>query len=217
MTIHKRARSDSQKQIRRQVIIDEAWQRFQSIGYDSINMLDIAKQIGLAKGTLYLYFATKESLFLAVLEVQFSEWFDALDAGLQAIPSADSEAVSGLIVETLASRTSLVRLFAISHVILEHNVDYESVHRYKRLLLERVRQTGSHLERVLPFLHEGQGAELARRVYTLLLGVQQMVSTAPAVQEVIADDPELSIFSVDFSTELHALISAVIHTYARQQ
>ncbi|MGA8071765.1 MAG: TetR/AcrR family transcriptional regulator [Halobacteriota archaeon] len=64
MPNEKRRKRDRER--RRNEIIDAAERLFFSKGYDVITMDDIAADAGLAKGTLYTYFKSKESLFYAV-------------------------------------------------------------------------------------------------------------------------------------------------------
>jgi TetR/AcrR family transcriptional regulator, repressor for uid operon len=49
-------------------IILAAIESFAQTGFDRTKMEDIAKRLGLSKGTIYLYFASKEELFLAICE-----------------------------------------------------------------------------------------------------------------------------------------------------
>ncbi len=53
---------------RRQQILDAAMQVFARLGFDKARMEDIARRAGLAKGTLYLYFKSKEEIILGVLD-----------------------------------------------------------------------------------------------------------------------------------------------------
>lgn len=48
-------------------ICEAALRRFLSDGFERTRMLDVAQDAGLAKGTLYLYFPTKEALFEGVV------------------------------------------------------------------------------------------------------------------------------------------------------
>jgi TetR/AcrR family transcriptional regulator len=57
---------EREKEQRRDNIIDAAEKLFFDMDYESVSMDEIAKEIGLGKGTLYLYFKNKESLFYAV-------------------------------------------------------------------------------------------------------------------------------------------------------
>jgi AcrR family transcriptional regulator len=52
----------------REKIIQAAIESFAQTGFDRTKMEDIAKRLGLSKGTLYLYFNSKEDLFLATCE-----------------------------------------------------------------------------------------------------------------------------------------------------
>ncbi|WP_230739925.1 TetR/AcrR family transcriptional regulator [Methanooceanicella nereidis] len=59
-------RKEREKEQRRNTIIDAAEKLFFSKGYDNVTMGNIAKECELAKGTLYLYYKNKESLYAAV-------------------------------------------------------------------------------------------------------------------------------------------------------
>ncbi len=62
--IQQRAYSNEQKHQRRKDILSAAAELFKNRRYEQVTMADIAKQSGVAKGTLYVYFRTKEELFL---------------------------------------------------------------------------------------------------------------------------------------------------------
>jgi AcrR family transcriptional regulator len=61
------ARSDSAK---RRQIIEGARAVFLAQGFDAASMNDIARKAGVSKGTLYVYFKSKEDLFEAIAEEQ---------------------------------------------------------------------------------------------------------------------------------------------------
>ncbi|MCW4005562.1 MAG: TetR/AcrR family transcriptional regulator [Candidatus Bathyarchaeota archaeon] len=59
-------RKEKEKELRRSQILDAAQELFFSESYDKITIASIAKAAQLAKGTLYLYFSSKEALYCAV-------------------------------------------------------------------------------------------------------------------------------------------------------
>src|SRR5262249_62328646 len=63
-------RSDSAK---RRQIIDGARRMFLAQGFDAASMSEIAREAGVSKGTLYVYFKSKEELFEAIVETQCLE------------------------------------------------------------------------------------------------------------------------------------------------
>ena len=66
--------TDAQRDRRRRIVLT-AMSMLQQRGYDEIQMRDVAQQAGVALGTLYRYFPSKEQLFAHVL-VEWSSSFD---------------------------------------------------------------------------------------------------------------------------------------------
>ena len=82
--MHLRARSKGAKQARRQFILATADQLLRRDGFDAFTMNKLASVADLAKGTLYLYFATREALVLALYTDLHDGWIDQfLDAEKQ--------------------------------------------------------------------------------------------------------------------------------------
>jgi AcrR family transcriptional regulator len=67
-------------QERKHQILNAAEGVFADKGFSDARMDDIAEQTGLSKGTLYLYFKSKEDLVIAILDRIFSGLFDQLEA-----------------------------------------------------------------------------------------------------------------------------------------
>src|SRR5262249_14181623 len=57
---------------KRRQIVDGARSVFLARGFDAASMGDIAKEAGVSKGTLYVYFKNKEELFAAIVEQECS-------------------------------------------------------------------------------------------------------------------------------------------------
>jgi AcrR family transcriptional regulator len=71
-----RARSPNAKRARRHFILTTAEQILRSDGFDAFTMNSLATTTGLAKGTLYLYFSSREELVLALYIHLNDEWVD---------------------------------------------------------------------------------------------------------------------------------------------
>lgn len=70
----------SNAQTKRELIVEVAMRHFAEHGYRGARVEDIAAEVGVAKGTVFLHFGTKEGLFLAAFERAVSElpaWLDA--------------------------------------------------------------------------------------------------------------------------------------------
>ena len=76
VSINQRARTAEQKAQRRNAVLEAAEKFFLEVGYEAFSMSHLAKNIGLAKGTLYLYFETREEIFLTLYEQSLVRWSD---------------------------------------------------------------------------------------------------------------------------------------------
>ena len=199
--MRRRARGDEQKEERREAILSAAWALFAESSYEAIGMADVAARLDLAKGTLYLYFATKEALFPAVQERQLGAWFDEVEARLRELgDDCGVVPVVDLLTVSLTERPALARLLTILHTTLEQNVEYATALQFKRLLLARLDRTGALLERCLPFLEPGEGGRTLLRLYALVIGLWQLADPAPVVRQVLRE-PGLERFAIDFAGE----------------
>src|SRR4051794_30361832 len=85
-----RARSASDKELRREAILDAARRLLRRVPTAELTVADVARTAGLAKGSVFRYFATKEALVLAVFELELAELFGSLAAQLAARAPLDS-------------------------------------------------------------------------------------------------------------------------------
>lgn len=207
----RRAVYDDEKEERRQAILDIAWQLFQTTSYEAVTMAGVAEAAGLAKGTVFLYFKTKEALFLALLEQQLESWFAAVDTGLVAMSDESSiPRVTALLCEQLESRSGLTRLLAILHTLLERNISVEEALHFKYMLKEHFERTGVLLERCLPFLYAGEGAHVLLQCDAMVIGFWHLADAAPVVQQVL-QRPELLLFEIRFVSELSTAMQALLY------
>ena len=83
---------EREREQRRNDILDAAETLFFSKGYDNVSMNSIAKEVGLGKATLYIYFDNKEELFYAVvlrgvsiLNTMIKEKVEKKDTGVEKV------------------------------------------------------------------------------------------------------------------------------------
>jgi AcrR family transcriptional regulator len=99
---------------RREAILAAALEEFSASGFASTRLDDVAKRAGVAKGTIYLYFRDKESLFRELVRAMLSP----LVAKLEAAPMMDlparavAEAIADLFVREIfgTRRQDVIRL-----------------------------------------------------------------------------------------------------------
>jgi len=68
------------KEARPEEILDAALQLFTEKGFSATRMIDVARAAGISKGTLYLYFESKEDIFREVVHQRISPQIDRVEA-----------------------------------------------------------------------------------------------------------------------------------------
>lgn len=207
--MRQRATSPEGRQIREAALLEAAEALLNEQSYATITVQTIAERAGLAKGTVYLYFATREALFLRLEQHQLAAWFDALDLELAALDGPVAPAAAAALVwRTLEARPLMLELLMILHGVLEHNVTLEQGREFKYFLRTHVVRSGALFERCLPWLSSGEGAQLLMQLYTLLIGLRQLAAPPPNLAELYAD-PALDLFRIEFGpafTDLATLL-----------
>ncbi len=77
------SRKELEREARKKDILDTALRLFSQKGYHNVKVDDIAEQVGLSKGTLYLYFENKEKLFFSIIRERADLLFKYLTEAVQ--------------------------------------------------------------------------------------------------------------------------------------
>lgn len=102
---------------RRDAILDAALDEFSARGFAAARLDDVAQRAGVAKGTIYLYFADKEALFQELVRFHLSPVFDTFEAGLASdlpLRVFVDQAIEIFIREIFGTRRKLVMRLIIS-------------------------------------------------------------------------------------------------------
>jgi AcrR family transcriptional regulator len=87
---------ERQRQEREQLILQAAEQLMIERGYHETSIDDIAARVGISKGTIYLHFASKEDLVIALVERGMRQFIAALDEILST-PGTPREKLSAIL------------------------------------------------------------------------------------------------------------------------
>ena len=204
-----RARSDQDKVARREQLLTVAAQLWQEKNFSSITMNEVAARANLAKGTTYLYFQTKEELLLALLERELQSWFLELLTKLNATPDFTPKEFAKLVVKSLETRQTFIRLLCIQASILEHNIGFDRALEFKYFLLEHANNGASLLESKLEFLKRGEGVVLLQRINALIIGFYDLANPSEVVQTVL-EKPELKPLRLDFFKQLQTTLETLL-------
>jgi AcrR family transcriptional regulator len=199
-----RARTAAAKQARREEILATAGELLASERYDALTMSSVARGAGVAKGTLYLYWATKEELFLEALQDEYARFLAELAAAVRAGP-AEVPAVAARVAAEVVAHPRLAALVGILHAVLERNASVDAIVAFKRALLAGGAEVAAALCERLPWLGLGPALQLLLRLHGAMVAFRQMADPPPMLALALRA-PELSVFRVDIERDLRELV-----------
>ena len=196
VAINQRARSSEQKALRRHAVLETAEVYFKEVGYEAFSMAQLAKKAGVAKGTLYLYFNTREELFLTLYEQSLVRWSQIFIGSLSDTTTSKTYAQS-LYKTTQADGVFLPLLIRLEHVI-EHNVAIPRLIESKRVFINQVEAVAAATSTALR-LSTAQATEVVKTMGVLLIGATQTDQSPALDDEDLPADVQYLITS--FSSE----------------
>ena len=137
-TTFQRARSDEQRAIRRQTILDTATAMLEEMPVSELSLNELSRRVGLAKSNVLRYFDSREAVLLELLDSLTREWLEHLSEELRSAVSARagferrSEQLAGALARSLAERPVLCDLLGAQASVLEHNVSSDAIASFKR-------------------------------------------------------------------------------------
>ncbi len=126
-------------------ILDAALHVFASEGYRAARLDDIARRAGVSKGTLYLYFDSKDEIFRAMIRSRIVSVVDESERELQKIEGSTREKLEFLMhrIWDLVGDPAMIRIIKLLHGELNHFPELTRFY-YEEVIL-RIRAVGMNL------------------------------------------------------------------------
>jgi TetR/AcrR family fatty acid metabolism transcriptional regulator len=179
-----------------QQIIDAAIRVFARDGYYNSRVSDIAREAGIASGTIYLYFKTKDDILVTLFRVKMAEWVAQVRRQIAGEPDAVAK-----IRRLVALHFSVLE--ADPHLAEVVQVELRQGHKFFRGA--SAHEVSAYFDVIGAVLHEGIAAGQFRKdlpvkmAVKMLFGAMDQVATSwvlgkRAYQLSEAAEPVASIF-----------------------
>ena len=199
-----RARSPEEREERRELILDAAEELITDQGFETVSMNSVAARSGLAKGTLYLYFQTREEVFLALHARHRELWMADMLAGL-----AEGQKLVPLVAGLAREHPVFLMLNARLGPVIEQNLPREALIAEKRAssadLAALITALGVRYD-----IDEEAARRLVLAIMTAVVGASSVSSWRPPEGEVPADVGqlyEMSRFEVLFAATAEFILA----------
>jgi AcrR family transcriptional regulator len=223
-TTFQRARSDEQRAIRRQAILETAAAMLEEGPVSELSLNELSRRVGLAKSNVLRYFDSREAVLLDLLDSLTREWLERLSEELPSTVSARAgfdrraQQLAGALARSLAERPVLCDLLSAQAAVLEHNVSCDAIASFKRRGVAHAGTLVGLVRQALPELSEDQAWRLVVGALLLTSSLWAHATPPQALLDVYEQNPELSSMRLDFSPALEdSLVTMAVGLHARSQ
>ena len=204
LKLRTRAVAPKEKSERRAAIVDAAAALLRRDSSATFSVEELARRAGLAKGTVYLYFGTREEVLLALHEQQSHELFDVVERALSAADSHGRHVVEGGLAY-MRAHPEFYPVAGNCRHMLDTNIGTEAALAFKVGIAQRLDPLGRRIEELYPGLARGEGVALLTNCYAMIIGLWQQTDPPLSLRKVM-HRPEMAIFRVDFEKQLVAAL-----------
>jgi AcrR family transcriptional regulator len=211
MVIRQRAIQAEDKQERHHAILDAAEALLLRSPGHAVSVAEVAQEASLAKGTVYLYFRSKEELLLAVHERGIDRFFRAVYALLERDGPVGIDDMLALTQRHIVAPPLFLPMASRCFGVMAQGAPEAFGIAFHRRMASRLERAGAGLERHFRGLAAGDGVALLRRSYALILGLWQMSIARGGEGERAALAPNPAVFLWHYPEELDRGLRALWH------
>ena len=180
-----RARSETAKLEREDSILTATEVLLRQAGYDATTMQAVATAAGLAKGTLYLYFTSRESLILAIYGRLFDRWIDRFASRQPELAGFDGFCRG--FAQYYSYDPLFLQLAGFANTLIEPQLDREAYIQSKRNMKRRVKRLAGLICQQFS-IAPAAAQKLIWGFLTIAGGTAQMTVRPPVAKTDLPDD-----------------------------
>ncbi len=203
-----RAIAEPEKEERRHALLDAAESLFLAHPDRVASVAEVAQAAGVAKGTVYLYFPSKEEMLLSLHERHVAQFFDRLGHLLAGRGRVGFDEVWAVTRERLVRAPGYLPLTSRCFGLMDRDIPAPAAVAFKLRVAAALAGAGAGLERHFPSLRRGEGVTLLQHSYGLIVGLWQLLHPIERFGSAM-ERAELALFRRDYERELEQALRAL--------
>jgi AcrR family transcriptional regulator len=200
MRTSRRAMDSEGKKERRQALLDAAEALYLKHPDRMASVAEVADAAGLAKGTVYLYFPSKEEMLLALHERHVATFFAALMRRLAQPGPVTFDDVFPVAREHIIRRDGYLALASRSFAMMDREIPTQAALAFKTRVAQVLTAAGERLEKHFE-LPRGGGLAMLMHSYSLMVGLWQLIHPNKRFGRAM-QRPELRALDLDYEREI---------------
>jgi len=203
-----RAIGSDDKEERRHAILDAAERLFVKHPGRMASVAEVAAAAGLAKGTVYLYFPSKEEMLLALHELHVERFFAQLGKKLREPGPLDFDDIFPITRDHMIRVPGYLALTSRCFGMMDREIPLDTAIEFKVRVAQILMAAGEGLERHFKALGHGGGVLILMHSYALIVGLWQLVHPNERFGKA-ASRPELKLLMLDYEVEVEKALRAL--------
>jgi AcrR family transcriptional regulator len=195
------------KAVRRQAILDAVEKLFVKHPERMASVSEVAEGAGLAKGTVYLYFPSKEEMLLALHERHVAHFFTELMRKLSEPGPLDFDDIFPVTRDHLIRLPGYLELTSRCFGLMDRAIPADTAIAFKARVAKTLQDAGALLERHFR-MDDGAGVTLLLHSYGLIVGLWQLLHPNERFGKAMRR-PELRLLNRDYEKEIEQALRAL--------
>ncbi len=156
---------------RKEEIIAACEQLYRRKSFKEITMKEIAQETSFTRTSIYNYFQTKEEIFLALLEKEYSLWIAQLRQLRMDHPVLSRADFADALARSLEERKTLLKLMSMNHYDLEENSRLERLVEFKTVYGQALTEVRRCLQQFFPEMDQKEQQFFLFSFFPFMFGI----------------------------------------------
>ena len=156
---------------RREEIINACEKLYQTMSFKEITLKEIGNETSFSRPAIYNYFQTKEEIFLALFELEYTRWNEDLEKILEENDSLAKSQVAEKIAHSLEKREQLLKLLSMNNYDMEANSRLELLTTFKAAYGKSMMNIRSILSKFCPEIGNEERENFIYVFYPFMFGI----------------------------------------------
>ena len=161
---------------RKEEIINACAKLYESRGFKEITLKEIGAATTLTRTGIYLYFETKEEIFLALLAREYDAWVEEMRAVMAREEAMSRQEVAAALARTLTDHPRLLRLLSMNLYEMEANSRPERLAEFKVSFGASLKTVEQMIQRYLPEMDDTDRQRFLYAFFPFIYGIYPYTS-----------------------------------------
>jgi AcrR family transcriptional regulator len=172
------------------------------------SVAEVAEKAGVAKGTVYLYFPSKEEMLLALHELHVARFFAQLGKKLREPGPLGFDDIFPITRDHMIRVPGYLPLTSRCFGMMDREIPLETAIEFKARVATILMAAGEGLERHFKGLAHGGGILILLHSYALIVGLWQLLHPNERFGKAMSR-PELKLLMLDYEAEVEKALRAL--------